>query len=348
MANPRTRRLCSLFDLRLETLGASEVAWLYPFHADVRHIYALLTVKRWIFAAAVKKDSAVSDTPSPAERLERHAARDADALAEADRAAEAAAEGAISMWRARWQPPNAAPCVIAKAMDPQFRVCFPLAAHALNHVETAFELRTHLPWVARSSARIAFEHALTAQWVLLTDSGEKRLADYFSERDYVRRNRYVEAIVELGQNDTSFAARHGLSNGELESIAGRRPEKSGFPTFEQICARFDPTGLLYDVQRDLTQSVHPSNGLVIAHLLRNTDATPRGVDWRGTNGFPGELVRGAALAGVWALYALEVCRDGQPFVAEVRLLGEARKLPVDLRASDQRPQWQPRSAYWSD
>jgi hypothetical protein len=274
----------------------------------------------------VKEDRVVSDTPNPAEPLEDRAVRDADALAEDECAAEAAAEGAIDMWRSRWQSPNAVPCVIAKALDPKFRVCFPLAAHALNHVEAAFELRARLPWVARSSARVAFEHALTAQWVLLTDSAEKWLAVWFSERDYVRRSRYVEAVVELGNNDTSLAALHGLSSAELESIAGQRPEKSSFPTFEQMCARFDSTGLLYDVQRDLTQSVHPSNGLVIAHLLRNEDATPRGVDWRGTSGFPGELLRGLALAGVWALYALEVCRDGRPFAVETRLLGESTSI----------------------
>ena len=288
-------------------------------------------------------------TPELDERLERRTFRYDDALAEADRAAEEAAESAIARWRLWWQPPTAVPCVIAEAMDPKFRICFPLAAHALNHVEAALELRARLPWVAKSSARIAFEHALTAQWVLLTDGGEQRLAAYFSERDYVRHRRYINAVADLSNKDTDFAAVHGLSQDELESLAGERPENSKFPTFEQMCARFDSTGLLYHVQRDLTQAIHPSNGLVIAHLLRNADGTPRGVDWRGVSGFSGELMHGVALAAVWALYALEVCRDARPFAAEVRLLGETKELPVDLRASDQRPELQPRThPYWSD
>jgi hypothetical protein len=145
-------------------------------------------------------------------------------------------------------------------------------------METAFEFRTRLPWAARSNARTAFEHALTAQWVLLTDSGEKCLADWLSERDFVRRSRYVEAVVELGDKDTGFVALDGLPTGELESISAERPEKSGFLTFERMCARFDSTGLLYDVQRDLTQSVVVENSrfgdaLVFAAVQSDPSAT---------------------------------------------------------------------------
>jgi hypothetical protein len=73
-----------------------------------------------LLAAVVKEDRVVTDTPNPAKRLEHRAVRDADALAGGEWTVGAAAKGAIDMWRARWQPPNAVPCVIAKAMDPKF------------------------------------------------------------------------------------------------------------------------------------------------------------------------------------------------------------------------------------
>jgi hypothetical protein len=40
---------------------------------------------------------------------------------------------------------------------------------------TCGDPRHLIPWVARSGARIAFEHALMAQWFLLSEGGENLL-----------------------------------------------------------------------------------------------------------------------------------------------------------------------------
>ncbi|ODR19215.1 hypothetical protein [Mycolicibacterium porcinum] len=77
----------------------------------------------------------------------------------------------IDRWHGWWHPSGAvfSPLEVTAKLEPKFRVCFPLSAHALNHLEAAWNTRRSLPWVAKSGIRIAFEHALTAQWVLLTD-----------------------------------------------------------------------------------------------------------------------------------------------------------------------------------
>lgn len=67
-------------------------------------------------------------------------------------------------------------------------MCFPLAAHAINHVEVALEAQQKFPWVARTSARVAFEHTLRAQWVLLTVDGEHKLKVDFDNLDHRRTN----------------------------------------------------------------------------------------------------------------------------------------------------------------
>jgi hypothetical protein len=118
-----------------------------------------------------------------------------------------------------------------------------------------------------------------------------------------------------------------------------------------MCKRFASGGaenLLYDVHRDLSGAVHPSLSLLRAYLRLDVDGTMSGVDTRGAGQVLGVSARELALSAVWALYAVEVCRTGQAHMEEVVAMGTAVGLPVDLRASDQRPDLQPagESAYW--
>jgi hypothetical protein len=118
-----------------------------------------------------------------------------------------------------------------------------------------------------------------------------------------------------------------------------------------MCRRFASGGaenLLYDVHRDLSGAVHPSLSLLRAYLRLHADGTMSGVDARGTGQVLGVSARELALSAVWALYAVEVCRAGQAHMEEIAAMGTAVGLPVDLRASDQRPDLQPTdgSAYW--
>ena len=72
-----------------------------------------------------------------------------------------AAQQCVDLWHQLW-PDDAVN--FESALEVKSRVCFPLAAHALNHADTALGLYPERPWVAASCTRVAFEHALAAQW----------------------------------------------------------------------------------------------------------------------------------------------------------------------------------------
>jgi hypothetical protein len=231
-------------------------------------------------------------------------------------------------------------------------MCFPLAAHAMNHIEAALEALQKLPWVAKTCARVAFEHALTAQWVLLTADGERKLKAGFDNSDHTRTERFVRGVTLLGRDDEDFAAgAHGLSDTELLEIVQAKSDGAGPANVEGMCRRFAGDGadeLLYYVYRDLSGSVHPSLSLLCAHWRFDAEAKPRGVNPFGGEGGKVMLGRELAMSALWALYAVEVCRFHQPRMAQVDSLGTAAGFPVDLRSSDQRPDNQPsdHTAYW--
>jgi hypothetical protein len=207
--------------------------------------------------------------------------------------------------------------------------------------------------VAKANARIAFEQALIAQWVLLTARGEDRLKAQMDYGEHKRRKRFIDGLRELGRADESFArAAHGLSDEQLKGLTGSKPiVEPGLPKFDGICALFGSRGaedLLYDVYSDLSGGVHPSWSLVRAHLRFDAAGDVTGINPFGTGIAEVLFGRELALSALWALYSVEVCRSSQPRMNQVAAMGEEVRLPVDLRTSDQRPQDQPTdpSAYW--
>jgi hypothetical protein len=244
----------------------------------------------------------------------------------------------IELWRSRWLEATSK-LVVEGELDRKFRVCFPLAAHALNHVRAATAVRAASPWVAVSSARIAFEHALSAQWVLVTRNGEDQLAQQMSVQLHRRANEFVGALGRAATDEPSLAECASLGQ-ELHAFVGGKQSSDWSVT--KLCDRFCPTRLFYDVYRDLSQAVHPTYALVGAYLemTQAPECAVRGINAHGAASQPAELTRGLALAGLWALYVVEVCRKAQPYAAEVVEMGAAVGLPVDLRASDQEPHLQ--------
>jgi hypothetical protein len=263
------------------------------------------------------------------------------------------AESVLGRWRTWWRDSDAVSKLAVEArLHHKFLMCFPLAAHAINHIEAALTARGTFPWVAKTSTRIAFEHALTAQWVLLTADGEVRLKAGFDHSDHIRTNRFVKGVRRLGQDDEEFAeAAHGLSVDQLDGLVRTKPDEPGPPNVEGMCQRFASGGaenLLYDIHRDLSGAVHPSLSLLRAHLRFSPTGNVAGIDTFGAFNASVMLGRELALSAIWALYAVEVCRFGQPRMAQVVTMGTEAGLPVDLRSSDQQPDKQPEdhSAYW--
>jgi hypothetical protein len=308
-----------------------------------------LVLRRTLFEGIAMASESVSEVRRKLAELE---ASYADQLARSDAELLGVARQVLVWWRQWWRDHGK---VAALAIEPRLRskfiVCFPMAAHAMNQIDMALNTIEEYPWVAKSSVRIAFEHALTAQWVLLTADGEERLKSAFDRSDYTRRDRFIRGVRRLGDADIEFAnAAHGLGDSQLQALVGTRPEAPARPNMEEMCKRFAGGGaedLLYDVHRDLSGAVHPSLALLCAHLRLGADGTLTGLDSRGGQAFCGSD-RELAMSAAWALYTLEVCRAGQPHADEVIAVGTAIGLPIDLRASDQRPDLQPtdKSAYW--
>lgn len=199
-----------------------------------------------------------------------------------------------------------------QSLNPKFVVVFGLAAHALNHVKVALQVRNETPGVATSCGRIAFEHALTAQWMMLTEYGERELLARLSRSDYIRLNEMVSALREIGSMDDIFAASHGLSDEQLQQLAEitQHPRSGGPPKMREMCGRFaggPAKTLFYDMQREYSGAVHPSNALILSHL-RHDGTTAKGVDWAGAQTAVGDWGPALAMASAWALYVVEVCR----------------------------------------
>jgi len=248
-------------------------------------------------------------------------------------------ETVADRWRSSWrgQFPMAKPNL---ELANKFRVVFPLAAHALNHLDTAVSIQSCSPWVAVASARIAFEHALTAQWVLWTEGGEDALRNQMSLQDHKRSVEFVEAVKQAAAGSPSLAESAELAE-ELGGYVGQRPS-SDWSVFT-LCERFSDTRLLYGIYRDLSQAVHPSIGLVRAHFdITDPPNVVVGQIIPNGAGFDSvEVTRGLAVSGLWALYSLEISLDRRAAAKSVLQLGEEAGLPVDLRASDLFPHLQP-------
>ncbi|WP_370070742.1 hypothetical protein [Mycobacterium sp. MAA66] len=274
--------------------------------------------------------------------------------ADADAAFARVANRAVDLWQSWWASGRETrQCHVPQGLNAKFVVVFGLAAHALNHVKVALQVRSDTPGVAKSCVRIALEHALTAQWVMLTEYGEREVLAKHLRSDYIRLTEMVGAIREINSTDSVFAAGHGLSDEQLQRLLAvvDNPISGGPPNMIDMCGRFAGGAaktLFYDLQRDFSGAVHTSNALIISHL-RQEGGTVKGVDWTGSQLAVADTARVLAMASTWALYVLEVCRAGQPNIADVLALGQHVQLPVDLRMSDQSPQKQPTGdrAYWN-
>lgn len=247
-------------------------------------------------------------------------------LDEDDRRYMEAAQQCVAHWKSVDQR-----LAVPAELGVKFRVCFPLIAHAMNHVTHAIDLAATAPFVMASGARIALEHALTAQWVQLTHDGEITLVNHMTHSWMVRTAEFASAA---GEEE------------ELAPILERPPIDGKERSFSMslVFARFESSGLFYDVYRDLAQAVHPSYGTVTAHLAIRPDEAdsdrPTKIDPHGRRNQNSSTALGLGLAAVLACDALERLREGSPDLDLVGRIAADAGLPSDLRLSDQNPDLQ--------
>jgi hypothetical protein len=180
---------------------------------------------------------------------------------------------------------------------------------------------------------VAFEHALTAQWVMLTRDGAQRLL-----RDFRRHNRNT-----LGD----FGRWADLPHQFRDYLNERLTDGDQLPTVQSICDRFTGnTKKAYAVYRSLTGGVHPS----AATLLRHIDLDPAGGIVRLKAGSGSELPTDLALALGWsavmAAYVVEGLRQGKPRVNRVLGIARIAGLIADLAAVDSQPDLEPAPPLW--
>lgn len=209
---------------------------------------------------------------------------------------------------------------------PKFQATFPVVAHALNQVEAALVLRERgLAYPAMANVRVAFEHALIAQYVVHTHSGEEKLVGKM--RNHLRN--MVSDVKTAGVTLPAELATPMDKTGEL-------------PSTENISDQFDgKTKKIYSVYRELTGAVHVSLTTVNAYL-----------DWKGDDAVPGlhlhpkpyegtYLCLAIGWSAVLALTAIERLRLGHPYLEWTEKLAQEHQLVSDLTPSDSRPDPQP-------
>ncbi|NPD04867.1 hypothetical protein HN031_09255 [Nocardioides sp. zg-1308] len=232
------------------------------------------------------------------------------------------------------------PLSVSATHEVRFRVGFPLSSHALNQVAVALEMRDRFPLVAASCARIALEHALAAQWVLLTRGGPETLVKHM-EASYLTRTRAFEGAIREDPALTQFVEEADLA--AFSAVAAREPAPGQERSWrmEQIFRRFADTDLFYDMYRELSGAVHPSYETLETHLDLTADGAPRRLSKSGSAVSSHTCAQAAAMAAVLALDFVERCRKPPPDPSPVAATANRYGLPYDMSFSDQKPHLQP-------
>ncbi|MFV9459228.1 MULTISPECIES: DUF5677 domain-containing protein [Rhodococcus] len=239
----------------------------------------------------------------------------------------AAAEECLQLFET---PP--ARVLVAEEDNHCFRVCYPIARHALNQVEACLTLiRTGLVYPAVANVRVAFEHALVAQWVLLTDQGE---------RAFVAATRRSSAAFVK-----DFAQYAKIPDDLLAGADDPSRDGGNFPNMQSLCDRFDgKTKKIYTVYRSLSGAVHPSASTLARHLEWDAATDNFRLRPKGSTELPTDLAMALGWSAVMASYVIETLKQEKSRVKEVERIARRGGLPMDLRSDDTQPHFQRRSS----
>jgi hypothetical protein len=208
----------------------------------------------------------------------------------------------------------------------RFHACYPFAWYSLNQgLAARLLLEAGHEYVAQVNVRVAFESAVIAQWIMLTEGAEDRLV---ASLDRQHRNilRDLSRIAELPT--------------ALQRLRDDKTNPPALPNFEQLCDRFDKDKQVYVLYRVLSEAVHPSMATVAAHtLIDDKGAISLSPKSRISNSV--DLIMAFAWSAVLAADVLETFRLGQPNLSQLRRIAQEGGLPSDLRHADVHPELQP-------
>lgn len=210
----------------------------------------------------------------------------------------------------------------------RFRVAWPCVAYAMAQARAALALLDlKMLFPAEANIRVAFEHAMTAQWILLTTGSEGPI-EREARRQLDAYSRDMSGFIELPP----------------ELLPGDPVDSSGpARSFQHLCARFSPGGerQLYVLYRDLSAAVHVSTRTWLQYLRWGKSGVV-GIQPDGDPELGASADIALALAVFLSLGALEELRRDQPRLLEVKALSKQHRVPYSLREDDQEPHLQPR------
>lgn len=200
----------------------------------------------------------------------------------------------------------------------KFQASFPLAMYALNQVGAALMLAERgREYLAVANARVAYEHAVTAQWVLFTEGAEEKLVGSI--------NRHSRLVV-------NALATYATIPDELNTGFGRDGDPT-MPNVEARCKDLDGgSGSLYFFYRVLSEAVHPSVATLVQHLNFDDARNIVGVTFGAVHAPPPDMWLVCALSAISAAFTIEAQRMGQPRMANVLELANKYLVPFDLHA----------------
>jgi hypothetical protein len=200
----------------------------------------------------------------------------------------------------------------------KFQATFPIAMYALNQVHAALLLAdNNREYLAVANVRVAYEHAVTAQWVLSTEGAEERLVGSV--------NQHSRQVIRAMSGHTTIPD-------ELQTGYGRDGDPT-MPNFWERCKALDGgNDSLYFYYRVLTEAVHPSVATMVQHLNFDVDHNIVGVNFGATHAPPPDTWIACAVAALSAAATIEVQREGQPRLPHLVELAQTYQLPIDLSA----------------
>jgi hypothetical protein len=225
------------------------------------------------------------------------------------------------------------PYRVAVEHDKIFRVGMPLAAHALNSTHVALDAWDRFPWVATASARVAFEHALVAQWAFLTPGGPEHFMRHVAHSNLVQAQDFARAIADRSEL-TVLVPEEDLADFQMYAEREPVPGSERSWNLRAMMSRFNESGLLYDSYRALSSAVHPSVGTIAAHFDFSAMGTPRVRRTGSAVADRRQSTLGLALAALWALNLIEKCAAGYSAPGRAGSIAIPEGLPFDLAHSD--------------
>jgi hypothetical protein len=202
----------------------------------------------------------------------------------------------------------------------KFQATFPLAMYALNQVHAALELvKLGRPFLATANVRVAYEHAVTAQWVLFTEGAEDRLVGSIN-REMRKMVRMLEGYAAIPE--------------ELRTGYGQDGDPL-MPHFRDRCTALDGgSDSLYWYYSALSDAVHPSVATLVQHLAFNDERAIAGVKFGAVHDPPPDMWAACAVSALAAAYTIEVQSQDQTRLQQVFELVSKYKVPCDLSLCD--------------